>query len=121
LIRAAASTQPFDAFEDSMILPMFGLLMFLIVVGGLGTLVAVGDPHHARLAPYLGFVFLFAGLGALLLSVGLALFGQVVLRSEALSTSGFFGGYAFGGLAGAVLGFIRAVKRHPRIDAEARE
>ena len=27
-----------------MILPMFGLVMFLIVVGGLATLVAVGDP-----------------------------------------------------------------------------
>jgi hypothetical protein len=104
-----------------MILPMFGLLIFLIVVGGLATLVAVGDPRHARFAPYLGFVFLFAGLGALLLSVGLALLGEVLLRSEALSMLGFFGGYAFGGLAGALLGFIRAVKRQPQLDSEARE
>ena len=104
-----------------MILPMFGLLMFLIVVGGLATLVAVGDPHHARFAPYLGFVFLFAGLGALLFSIGLALLGQVVLRSEALAALGFVGGYAFGGLSGSVLGFIRAAGRHPRIDSEARE
>jgi hypothetical protein len=88
---------------------------------GLATLVAVGDPRHARFAPYLGFVFLFAGLGALLFSVGLALLGQVLLRSEALSALGFFGGYTFGGLAGAVLGFIRAAKRHAQIDSEAHE
>jgi hypothetical protein len=104
-----------------MILPMFGLLMFLIVVGGLATLVAVGDPRHARLAPYLGFVFLFAGLGALLFSIGLALLGQVLLRSEALSALGFFGGYGLGGLAGAALGFTRAIRRRHRIDSEACE
>jgi hypothetical protein len=104
-----------------MILPMFGLLMLLIVVAGLATLVAMGDPRHARLAPYLGFVFLFAGLGALLFSIGLALLGQVLLRSEALSALGFFGGYAFGGLAGAVLGFIHAVKWQSRTYSEARE
>ena len=104
-----------------MILPMFGLLMFLIVVGGLATLVAVGDPRHARVAPYLGFIFLFAGLGALLFSIGLALLGQLLLHSEAASTLGFFGGYAVGGLAGAVHGFNRAIRRRVRIDSEAGE
>lgn len=45
-----------------MVMPMLGFLSVLIVVGGLATLVAVGDPRHTRIAPYLGFVFLFAGL-----------------------------------------------------------
>jgi hypothetical protein len=104
-----------------MILPMFGFVSVLIVVGGLATLVAVGDPRHARFAPYLGFIFLFAGLGALLISVGLALLGQVLLRSEALSALGFFGGYALGGLAGAVHGFNRATRRRHQIDSQASE
>lgn len=60
-----AYNKSFDACENSMILPMFGLLMVLIVIGGLGTLVAVGDPRNARLAPYIGFVSLIGALGAL--------------------------------------------------------
>ena len=31
-----------------MLLPMFGFVMTLIVVGGLASLVAAGDPGHAR-------------------------------------------------------------------------
>ena len=50
-------------------MPMFGLIVALIVIGGLGSLVEYGDPKHARVAPFIGFVCLFAGLGALLLSV----------------------------------------------------
>jgi hypothetical protein len=93
-----------------MFMPMLGLLTVLIVVGGLATLVAVGDPGHARIAPYLGFVFLFAGLGALVLCLGLALIGEL-LHSESLTGIGFFAGYAIGGLAGAVFGLTKAVKR----------
>ena len=95
-------------------MPMLGFVTVLIVVGGLATLVAVADPLHARIAPYLGFVFLFAGLGALLLCLSLALTGEL-LTSEKLAGLGFFAGYAIGGLGGAVFGFTQAIKRRHRI------
>ena len=103
-----------------MLMPMLGFLSVLIVVGSLATLVAVGDPRHARIAPYLGFVFLFAGLGALLLSGSLALLGEL-LGSDSVAGIGFLAGYALGGLGGAVLGLTRAINRRHRIESEAAE
>ncbi len=44
-----------------MLLQMLGFILALLVVDGLGTLVAIGDPINARLAPYIGFTSLFAG------------------------------------------------------------
>ena len=68
-----------------MLLPMFGFVMTLIVVGGLASLVAAGDPaSQHRLAPFIGLVALFAGLGALLMSLGLAWLVGVIIRSESL-------------------------------------
>src|SRR4051812_48840399 len=100
-----------------MLLPMFGFILGLIVVGGLATLVAVGDSHHARLAPYIGFTSLFAGIGALCLSFGLSLLLGYVLGSEWWSGLGFFGGYAIGLAGGAVMGFRRACERRHRVRA----
>ncbi len=100
-----------------MLLPMFGLLSVLIVVGGLACLVAVGDPNHARLAPYIGFVCLFAGLGAALCAVALGLIGEV-LRSEVLSGLGFLTGYVFGGLGGALFGFKRAMRLREQVESD---
>ena len=104
-----------------MLLQMIGFLFFLIIVGGLATLVAVGDPHHARFTRYVGFVFLCAGLGGFLLSVSLAWLGAVLLESEEASGLGFFGGYGFGGLAGGALGLYRAVKYRPPSESESCE
>ena len=95
-------------------LPMFGFITALLVIGGLGTLVAVGDPNNARLAPYIGFVSLFAGLGALSCSLLLALIGAG-LQSETVTGLGFFAGYAVGGLGGAATGFYTAVQRRRRL------
>ena len=100
-----------------MLLPMFGFILALIVVGSLASLVAVGDPQHARLAPYIGFTSLFAGIGALCLSFGLSLLLGYVLGSEWWSGLGFFSGYAIGLLGGAVLGFLRALERQRRVKA----
>ena len=100
-----------------MLLPMFGFILALIVAGGLASLVAVGDPHHARLAPYIGFTSLFAGIGALCLSFGLSLSLGYVLGSEWWSGLGFFSGYAVGLLGGAALGFRRAFERRRRAGA----
>ena len=101
-----------------MLLPMFGLLIVLMVAGGLASLVAVADPNHARLALYIGFVSLFAGLGAVFFSAVLALIGEVIFQSHDLSGVGFLAGYIFGGLGGAVFGLKRAVKRKARIESD---
>ncbi len=100
-----------------MLLQMFGFILTLLVVGGLASLVAVGDPRHARLAPYIGFTFLFAGIGALSISFGLALSLGFVLGSEWWSGLGFFGGYAVGLVGGAVFGLWRAFERRQRVVA----
>jgi hypothetical protein len=100
-------------------MPMFGFIFTLLVVGGLGTAVAIGDPQGARLAPYIGFMALFAGLGALSLSLLLAFIGNQLPASETVAGLGFFGGYVFGGLGGAAFGFIRALRRQARIESEA--
>jgi hypothetical protein len=100
-----------------MMLPMFGLLTVLIVIGGLASIVATGDPHHARPAPYIGFVCLFAGLGALLFSVVLTWVGEYIFQSHSLAGLGLFGGYAVGGLGGAYFGLKRAIKRRQQIDS----
>lgn len=95
-----------------MLLPMMGFLFALIIVGSLSSLIAIGDPQHATIAPYIGFICLFAGLGALCLSSGFYTLGEVV-RSDKLAGLGFFAGYALGGLGGAMLGFSKARRRHP--------
>ena len=99
---------------------MFGFIATLLVVGCLGSLVAIGDPQNARIAPYIGFTALFAGLGALSLSLLLLLIGEQVLRSETLGGLGFIGGYLLGGLSGALFGLYRAIRRRRRIQSERR-
>jgi len=100
---------------------MFGFIFTLLVIGGLGTLVAIGDPMNARLAPYIGFTALFAGIGALSLLLLLLFVGAQLLESETIAGLGFFAGYIFGGLAGAAFGFMRAGRRRLRIESEAHD
>src|SRR4030095_6235216 len=97
-----------------MLMPMFGFMFSLLVVGGLGTLVASGDPQNARLAPYIGFTALFAGLGALSLSLLLTFIGYQLPNPEKLAGVGFLVGYIFGGLGGAAFGLMRAIHRRAR-------
>lgn len=99
----------------------FALILMLLVVGGLGTLVAIGDPQGARLAPYIGFTALFAGLAALSLSLLLLFIGGYLFESETTGGIGFFLGYGLGGLGGAAFGFYRAFRRRRRIEAEMPE
>jgi hypothetical protein len=104
-----------------MIMPMAGLILTLLVVGGLGTLVAIGDPKNARLAPYIGFIALFAAIGALLLCALLGVIGQVLIRSDAAAALGSFAGYLLGGLGGAFFGFDRATRRRHRIESDVND
>jgi hypothetical protein len=100
-----------------MLMPMFGLILASLVVGGLGTLVAIGDPQNARLAPYIGFTALFGGLGALSLSVMLAFIGYQLPGAETAGGLGLFIGYVVGGSSGAVFGFLGAMRRRARIES----
>jgi hypothetical protein len=102
-----------------MLLPMFGFILALLVVGGLASLVAIGDPYHARLALYVGFVSLFAGVGALCLSLGFAWLIGIIFHSETVGGVGFFVGYTVGGLGGAGYGLRRAFLRKHRIETGA--
>ena len=100
-----------------MLLPMFGLLLALLVVSALATLVAVGDPRHARLAPYVGFTSLFAGVGAIALLLCFGLLGGALdslFGTGVLGFVGFVGGCVLGLAGGALLGLIKAFRRgHP--------
>ncbi|MFL6228513.1 MAG: hypothetical protein ACJ741_07010 [Pyrinomonadaceae bacterium] len=101
-----------------MLLPMLGFTLALIILGALATLVAVGDPLHARLAPFVGFICLFSGLGAFLLSLGLAFLGGLfndLIGGHSLDAFGFFGGYVLGGLGGALFGLRKAIRRRSKI------
>lgn len=102
-----------------MLIPMFGFVLTLIVVGGLASLVAVGDPRYARLAPFVGFVALFAGLGALFLSLVLAWLAGLLFRSESVAFAGLLVGYVAGGLGGAAFGLKRAFGRRRKVETGA--
>jgi len=97
-------------------------IIALVVIGGLATLVAIGDPHNSsRLTLYFGFTALFAGVGAASLSIIFALIGAKLFDSATVTELGFFGGYVVGGFGGAALGFYRAVLRRRRINTEILE
>jgi hypothetical protein len=104
-----------------MIMPMMGFAFMLIVVGGLASLVAAADGRYARLAVYVGTISLFAGLAAVLLSMGLVVFCEQVAGLRELSGLGFFGGYGVGIIGGAALGLQRAARMQRRIEAGARK
>jgi hypothetical protein len=99
---------------------MFGLILVSIVVGALASLVAIADPRHARLAPFIGFSALLGGIGALLFSFVLGGIGHALNASlglEALSGLGFFFGYAMGGLGGAISGLVLASRRVRKLNS----
>ena len=100
-----------------MILPMFGFIIVLIVVGGLGTLVAVADPFRSRLALYAGFVSLAAGVGALCLSLFFLWIATIAVSSQTLSGVAFFVGYALGAIGGGLFGLRIAVRRRKRFSS----
>lgn len=103
-----------------MLLPMFGFLFALMLLGAVTLPAAFADRRHPALtpkpyAPYVGFGALFAGLGAFVLSLGLAALGYVLTRSDTLSAFGFLGGYVLGGCGGAALGVRQAYYfNHPK-------
>lgn len=97
-----------------------GFVFGLIILGGFTLLSAMINrrsppvspkPLLQSLLPYIGYGCLFAGLGALLLSMGLGAMGESFFRSHIeMSGVGFFAGYVLGGCGGAALGFKKASK-----------
>jgi hypothetical protein len=104
-----------------MIMPMMGFVFSLIVIGRLASLLAAADAKNAVFATYIGPISLFAGLGALLLSLGLVGICEQFVPSRVLSGFSFFGGYAAGCIGGAALGFRHALSIRRRIDAVAQK
>ena len=97
-----------------MLLPMMGFFVFLFVVGGLGTLVAMADPTRARLFPFTLASFL-SGLGAYLVGFGAPHLWEVIIGPSTLSDHLFFVGVLMGAVAGAALGFIFGIRRNRMI------
>ena len=102
-----------------MILPMFGLVGVMIVVGGLATLVACADPLHARLTPFVGFISLATGVGALSLSLFFLGIATITASTQTLSGVAFFAGYALGAISGGLFGLRIAMRRHKRFSSKA--
>ncbi len=98
-----------------MILPMMGFFAFLIVVGGLRSLVAIADPSRANLLPYTS-AMLFAGLGVYVCVFGFGFLGEQLFNSAIADSLAFFGGLLIGSLGGAILGFAIGRNRNRRIN-----
>lgn len=79
----------------------FGLVFFLIAVGGIISLAAVIESSHKRSAPRIGFTMFCAGISCLFLTFGLAAFGTSTGRG---AQYGSFG-YVLGLLGGALFGW----------------
>ena len=103
-----------------MMLPMIGFVLGLIALGSFALLMATIDRRSPPVSPkpllqsslpYVGYVCLFAGLGALFFSMGMAALGESFFRARMkMSGLGFFAGYVVGGCGGAALGFSKAFK-----------
>ena len=97
-----------------MLLPMMGFLFLLIIAGVFAGVVCLlfrrlrSWALFVALPPILGGAFSFA------LCWGLAFSIERLLHSERWAGIGFFGGYAGGGLLGAGIGLLLALKVRPR-------
>ncbi|MDQ3816349.1 MAG: hypothetical protein M3362_01505 [Acidobacteriota bacterium] len=96
-----------------MLLPMMVFPFALAGFGCLMLLIAAVNRRFPPLSPkpfvpYLGFICLFAGSGAFFLSIGLAVIGDTVLRSDGWAALGLLMGYVVGGCGGAAFGFKAA-------------
>ena len=92
---------------------MMGFFAALIVVGGLGSLVAIADPSEAKWAPYT-LAMLFAGSGVYVFGFGLVLAGEQ-LFGRAMADVLVLGGLLLGGLGGAIVGFVIGSRRNQRL------
>ena len=90
-----------------------GFLFFLIVVGGIISLIAIADPGHRRSAPRVAFPIFYAGVFATLLSFGFEALISTAASDHRFEGVGFVGRYLIGMMGGALLGY-RLALRHRR-------
>jgi hypothetical protein len=91
-----------------MILPMMGLCFCLCVFGLCAGAVAFIWRRFRHFAPFVLLMPLLAGIGAFILSWGLAFLLEKSTSAAPFGGFGFFGGYAVGGLGGGIIGLISA-------------
>jgi hypothetical protein len=93
-----------------MLLPLMGLL-FALFLGGLAAgVLCFLIPRLRQWAPLVAFPSILAALLSFCLGWGLALGLEKLLHSEPLAAIGFFGGLLLGGVGGALLGLLLAVR-----------
>jgi hypothetical protein len=92
-----------------MILPMMAFLFALIAIGSVAGLALSAIPQSRRFAGFALVPFL-AGVTSLCASWGLAVGLEAAFSSDNAGGIGFFGGYMLGGLSGAALGWVAAVR-----------
>jgi len=102
-----------------MLLPLAGFIMAMLVFGGLAILVSKTGDRFPELGPgpwlrYVGFVCVFAPLGAVLLPSALGMTLGRLFGSHWLVELCLAGGFVLGGCGGAALGLWKASKRVPR-------
>jgi len=109
-----------------MLLPMMAFQVFLIVIGGLFSLVCVADPDHERSSPRVGFPIFFAGLFSFVLSWSLEALVETLSSGHSPDGVGFLTGYLVGIIGGVLLG-LRLARKHQKhlmdsaIDKETHE
>jgi hypothetical protein len=93
---------------------MMGFFLMLIVVGGLGSLVAIADPTRAKLFPFTLAMF-FSGMGVYILALGLGYLGSRIFSSSTPASLLFLIGLLVGSIGGAIFGFVVATRRNSRL------
>lgn len=101
-----------------MLLPTMGFFLMLVVVGGLGSLVALADPNRSKLFPFT-LAMVFSGSGFYILGFGLTFLGENIFGPSIGTSILFLVGLLLGSLGGATIGFIVGRRRNRRASYES--
>ena len=93
-----------------MLLPMMGFLFLLIIAGVFAGLACLMFRRLRSWALFVALPPILAGLLSFALCWGLSLSIEQLLHSERWSGIGFFGGYVGGGILGAGIGLLLALR-----------
>jgi hypothetical protein len=96
---------------------MMGFFLMLIVVGGLGSLVASAYPTRAKLFPFT-LAMLFSGSGVYILGLGLGYLSEKVFGPASTVVDLAFLIGLVGSLGGAIIGFVIGMRRNARVSKE---
>src|SRR6185369_2479299 len=91
-----------------------GFILILLVLGCAAYIIALSD-SSARFVPYIAYMCVFGGMGALFVSLGLAKLIVGIEKSFFWFGWGFLPGYVIGALGGMLIGLWRARSRLRRL------